>query len=410
MYVPRSRKIHTDPRLDSNGYGSIKMTSQTTPSTWRVLPLSLAHLTNDWYMNYIQTLLPFMVAAGLAVSKGAFLVSAFTITSSIIQPLTGYLVDQKSQRWLVYVGTLWMAVLLSLLGILTSYPLAVVVVALAGIGTAAFHPQASAMVTAVSGSRKGLFQALFVTSGNIGWALTPLIAVPLVQEYGMKCTPLFAVPGILIALMLRFTVPRQPEQRKKAQPPPLWLTIKPVWTELTKIVVVVAFRSLAYFSLVTFLPLYFQEQGITLISGSRLIFLMLFMGAIGGLVGGYLSDLFGRKLVIVGSLLLATPLFYSFLHTDGMVSYMFLAGAGATLLASFSVTVVVAQEVISKNAAMAAGLMLGFGIGIGGLGVSLMGLIVEWVGIDFGIHLLVFMPVVGGLLGLSLRGRKAAAA
>ncbi|MEN6440414.1 MAG: MFS transporter [Syntrophobacter sp.] len=385
------------------------MTNQNTPSTWRVLPISLAHLTNDWYMNYIQTLLPFMVAGGLAVSKGAFLVSAFTITSSILQPLTGYLVDQKSQKWLVYVGTLWMAVLLSLLGILTNYPLAIVVVALAGIGTAAFHPQASAMVTAVSGTKKGLFQALFVTSGNIGWALTPLIAVPFVQKYGMELTPVFAVPGIVIALLLRFTVPRQPEQKKKGPQPPLWSTIKPVWVDLTKIVAVVAFRSLAYFSLVTFLPLYFQKQGVTLISGSRLLFLMLFMGAMGGLVGGYLSDLFGRKSVIVGSLVLATPLFYFFLHTDGPLSYVLLAAAGATLLASFSVTVVVAQEVISKNAAMAAGLMLGFGIGIGGLGVSVMGLVVEYAGINLAIHLLIFMPLVAGLLGLSLRGRQVAA-
>lgn len=350
-----------------------------------------------------------MVAGGLAVSKGAFLVSAFTITSSLLQPITGYLVDQKSQKWLVYVGTLWMAALLSLLGILTNYPLSILVVTLAGIGTAAFHPQASAMVTAVSGKKKGFFQALFVTSGNIGWALTPLIAVPFVQKYGMEITPFFAVPGILVALMLRFTVPSQPQQAKKAPPPPLWASIKPVWADLTKVVVVVAFRSLAYFSLVTFLPLYFQQQGITLVSGSRLLFLMLFMGAMGGLVGGYLSDLFGRKSVIVGSLLLSTPLFYFFLRTNGSLSYFFLAMAGAALLASFSVTVVVAQEIISRNAAMASGLMLGFGIGIGGLGVSLMGLVVEFAGISVAIHLLIFMPLVAGLFAFSLRGRKTAA-
>ncbi|MGQ9824038.1 MAG: MFS transporter, partial [Desulfotomaculales bacterium] len=64
----------------------------------RIFSLSIAHLFNDWYMNYIQTLLPFLVAAGLGVSKGAFLVVAFTITSSLLQPVSGYLVDQKEQR------------------------------------------------------------------------------------------------------------------------------------------------------------------------------------------------------------------------------------------------------------------------------------------------------------------------
>lgn len=376
--------------------------SQDRPKRGKIVSISLAHLLNDWYMNYIQTLLPFMVAAGMAVSKGAFLISAFTVTSSILQPLSGYLVDQKNQRWLVYVGTLWMAVLLSLIGVLNYYPLLVATVTLAGLGTAAFHPQASAMVTAVSGEKKGFFQAFFVTCGNIGWALTPLIVVPFTQKYGMELTPVFAVPGILVAILLWVTAPKVSDA-KRTLPPPLWSTLRTVWVELVKVVLVVAFRSLAYFSLVAFLPLYLQHKNIPLLNGSRLLFLMLFMGALGGLVGGYLSDLFGRKCVIVGSLILASPLFYLFVITTGPLSYVLLGAAGAALLASFSVTVVVAQEVISKNAAMAAGLMLGFGIGVGGLGVGATGLMVEYAGIEQAIHMLIWMPLVAGIIGLSLR-------
>jgi hypothetical protein len=63
-----------------------------------IVSICLAHLCNDWYMNYLQSLLPFLVAAGLGVSKGAFLISAFTVTSSLLQPISGYLVDQRNQR------------------------------------------------------------------------------------------------------------------------------------------------------------------------------------------------------------------------------------------------------------------------------------------------------------------------
>ena len=80
--------------------------------------------------------------------------------------ISGYLSDQKNQRWMVYVGTLWMAVLLGFVGVIKNYPLLVIIIALAGLGTALFHPQASAMVTAVSGERKGFFQSLFVAAGN----------------------------------------------------------------------------------------------------------------------------------------------------------------------------------------------------------------------------------------------------
>ncbi|MBF0507789.1 MAG: MFS transporter [Deltaproteobacteria bacterium] len=374
----------------------------------KIFSLSLAHLLNDWYMNYLQTLLPFMVAAGLSVSKGAFLISAFTITSSLLQPVFGYLVDQKNQRWMVYVGTFWMAALLCLVGVLNNYWIMIITVSLAGLGTSAFHPQASAMITALSGGRRGFFQGLFISSGNIGWALTPLIVVPFTHTYGLKSTPWFVLPGVIVAMLLWFTAPRDVVKAKSA-PPPLWPILRSVWPDLSKVVLVVACRSLTYFGLVSFLPLYLQQKNVSLLTGSRLMFAMLFAGALGGMVGGHLSDRFGRKAVIVFSLILAGPLFYLFLGTSGILSYVLLALAGACLLASFSVTIVIAQEIIAKNAAMAAGLMLGFGIGIGGLGVGLVGLVAEHVGLDYAIHLLIWLPILAGLCGLSLKGGKTVA-
>jgi FSR family fosmidomycin resistance protein-like MFS transporter len=375
----------------------------------KIFYISLAHMMNDWYMNYIQTILPFLLVAGLSVSQGAFLITAFTITSSLLQPIFGYLVDRKNQRWMVYVGTLWMSVLLSFLGGIKSYPLMLLIVALAGPGTAAFHPQASAMVTAVSGKRKGFFQAFFIAFGNVGWSLTPLIAIPFVQAYGLKWTRVFAIPGILVAVLLWFTAPRLSKNEETVSTPLLPI-LKSSWRELSKIMLVVALRSLTYYGLVAFLPLFLQQKNISLMSNSRLLFIMLFSGAIGGLIGGFISDKFGRKVVIAGSLVLASPLFYLFLVTEGMLSYIFLALAGAALLSSFSVTVVVAQEVIGKSAAMASGLTLGFGIGIGGLGVGLVGILAEHMGITYAVQLLIWLPLLAGLFSLSInRGNKQAA-
>lgn len=376
------------------------------PNKGKIVSLSFAHLLNDWYMNYIQALLPFLVMSGLGVSKGAFLISAFTITSSLLQPVFGYLVDQKNQRWMVYVGTIWMAVLISLVGLIKNYSILVVIAALSGLGTAAFHPQASAMVSAISGNRKGFFQACFTAAGNVGWALTPLIVVPFVQDYGLEMTPWFILPGLITGILLRFSAPRVSVKAKVA-PLPLMSILSDSWLELSKVIIVVAFRSLAYFGLIAFLPLYLQTTNISLLVSSHLLFVMLFSGAMGGIVGGYLSDRIGRKMVIVGSLVISSPMFYFFLNTNGFLSYVLLALAGATLLASFSVTVVMAQEIISKNAAMASGLMLGFGIGIGGLGVGLVGMLAEQQSIGLAIHLLIWLPLLAGLFGLAMENKRA---
>ncbi|MGQ9532347.1 MAG: MFS transporter [Desulfotomaculales bacterium] len=384
---------------------------------WRVSLLALAHLLNDWYMNYIQTLLPFLVALGVVgVGRGTLLVTAFTFSSSLLQPVFGYLVDRRGQRWLVYAGTLWMGALLGLLGIVRSYSLLVALALLAGLGTAAFHPQASAMVAAASGRRRGFYQACFVTAGNVGWALTPLVVVPLVQYWGVGLTPLFVLPGAAVAALLALLAPRVPqavtpgsrgEQRvDRAVAPAVPARAA---AEVAKIVLVVVVRSLAFFGLVAFLPLYFHlgPDRYSALAGSRLVFLMLFAGAMGGLAGGYLSDLFGRRAVIVGSLVAATPTLRLFLHLDGVPAAVCLALGGAFLLASFSVTIVAAQEALGREKeATAAGLMLGFGIGIGGMGVGLLGFPAERLGVPWVVNLLTWLPLAAGVLGMFLRGGR----
>lgn len=379
--------------------------NNAVPNKRKIFTLSFAHLLNDWYMNYIQTLLPFLVLAGLGISKGAFLVSAFTITSSILQPIFGYWVDQKNQHWMVYVGTIWMAILVSMIGVVDNYLLLVALASLSGLGTAGFHPQASAMISAASGGKRGFYQAFFTAAGNIGWALTPVMVVPFVEHYGLRLTPLFIIPGMIVALILWFSTTKV-VKKTKISPVPLLPVLRESWRELTKIIIVVALRSLAYFGLIAFLPLYLQSTHVSLSVGSWLLFIMLFAGAMGGLAGGYLSDLFGRKQVIVISLLLASPLLYLFLHTEGLLSYVFLALGGAALLASFSVTVVTAQEILSKSAAMASGLMLGFGVGVGGLGVGIVGLLAESSGIAYAVNMLIWLPIIAGVCGLTIKQQK----
>lgn len=374
------------------------------PQFLKIGIFSAGHLVNDLYMNQIQVLIPFWIIAGLSAAQGGFLVAAFTISSSLLQPLFGILSDRKSYRWLIFCGTAWMTILLSLMGLTHNYLLLFTLAMLAGLGTAAFHPQASKMVAQCSGSQKSFAQAVFIAAGNVGWALTPLCFVPLVNHYGMSVSPYFIIPGLFISLLLwiisrnrTFTVT---ESKAKA---PIWSTLKEHRHELTRILLIVALRSLTYSSLIAFLPLYLKEHHVPLVTSSRMLSFMLFTGSIGGLVGGFLADKYGRRLVLITSLTLTTPLYILFLITQGWVSIFFLGIAGACLLATFSVTVTATHKVIRNNAGLASGLTLGFGQGIGGLGVGIMGIVADTAGFDITIYCLIALPLLASLLCIRLK-------
>ncbi len=374
------------------------------PQFLKIGIFSAGHLVNDLYMNQIQVLIPFWVLAGLTAAQGGFLVAAFTISSSLLQPVFGILSDRKSYRWLIFCGTVWMTILLSLMGLTHNYLLLFTLAMLAGLGTAAFHPQASKMVAQCSGSQKSFAQAVFIAAGNVGWALTPLCFVPLVNHYGMSISPYFIIPGLLISLLL-WIISRNrtfvvTESKAKA---PIWSTLKGHRHELTRILLIVALRSLTYSSLIAFLPLYLKEHHVPLVTSSQMLSFMLFTGSIGGLVGGFLADKYGRRLILITSLTLTTPLYILFLMTQGWLSIFFLGIAGAFLLATFSVTVTAAHKVIRNNAGLASGLTLGFGQGIGGLGVGIMGIVADTAGFDITIYCLIALPLLASLLCIKLK-------
>ncbi|HCO48286.1 MAG TPA: MFS transporter [Spirochaetaceae bacterium] len=368
--------------------------------------LTVSHMLNDLYSNYLPQMLPFLMASlnGFTITKAAILTASFTITSSIVQPVFGYFVDNTGRRWLVHVGTLWMALMLSLTGIVGSYWMLVVLSSLAGLGTAAFHPQAASMMNLLSGKHKAVLFSIFSAFGNIGFALGPLLLVPLFQAFGLRATLVTVIPGILVAVFLFFFAPRI-QLSTKAVPSfqTVLASVKAASRQLVPIVAIIAVRSLAYTGMLTLLPLYFAEKQLSAIAASHLVTIMLFSGAVGGIIGGFISDRYGRKPLIVVSLIMSTPFFFAFLSTQGPLSIVFLALAGACLLASFSVTVVAAQEAIPDNKALAAGISMGLAGGLGGLAVIFIGRIGDLWGLPLAVFLLFSLPVLAGLIGLSIQ-------
>lgn len=375
----------------------------------RIGLLTASHLVNDLYGNGVASLLPFLIPAhGLTLSMAGLLVATHQMTSSVLQPVLGHVADRSGTRIFSIVGTTAAAIGISSLGILPGTWSLFLLVALAGLGTASFHPQSAAMVNAMSGGRRGIIMSTYITAGNAGFAFGPILVVAVIERFGLPGTPIMVIPGLASALLLARYAPvnwlRRPASGDIARPS-LKRVVVGQWPVLSRLLGVATFRAITSSALVAFLPLLLKERNYSPQQWGLIMTLFLLSGTFGGLLGGYLSDFVGRRWVIVASMVISSPLVFGMLRMEGPALWGLALLAGAALYGAFSVMTIQAQESLPENIGMASGLMLGFTVGIGGLSVGPLGLLAEAVGITQTLEMAALLPLVGGLIALSLRDR-----
>lgn len=372
----------------------------------RKLPIALmvlGHTVVDTTQNILPVFLPLLQDLfGLNYFQVGVAAALLNLSSSMVQPAFGWVSDRRHTLWLIPAGIAWTGVFIGMLGLVPNYAVLLAVVVLTGIGTAAFHPIASIAVAQASRSQRGLAMSFFSAGGNLGFALGPIVATWLLAWFDLRGSVVMVVPCVLMAAAVvawrgEFAAPVkaavQPETHEDPGFP---------WGKLITLCALVTLRSWGYSGLIIFLPLLLHEEGVPLALAARALFVFLFFGALGGLLGGHLSDRFGRRQVIAVSLLSFPFLMAAGLLLAGPVRWPVLALAGMTLLASFAVTVVFAQELLPQHLGLASGLMLGLSFGTGGLGVGLSGLLADLLGLRESVWILVMVPGLAGLLALAL--------
>jgi FSR family fosmidomycin resistance protein-like MFS transporter len=276
---------------------------------------------------------------------------------------------------------------------------------LSGIGVASFHPEGFKTAYFFTGDKKATGMSIFAVGGNLGIAIGPILALTLVTSFGIKGILCMIIPGILIAIVLLFnmsmlTTPVEfaHKEAKKEVKTPLSKNQKMSFFLLVSIATVRAWTQLG---LATYIPFYYINylKGNPLYAG-KLVSTFLMAGVLGTLIGAPLADRWGHKKFLLITLILSFPLFLSFYHSSGLLAFVLLGAAGMVLISTFALTTVMAQALLPQHLGMASGMMVGFTISAGGIGITLLGAIADHWGVPMAIKTILVLPLIA--FGLSL--------
>lgn len=369
--------------------------------------LSGGHLATDFANGALPALLPFLVARfDLSYTLAALVMLAWATSSSVIQPVFGLVSDRRGAVWLLPAGLVVGGVGMALAAAAPSYWLVVALVTVSGLGTAAYHPEGSKFAAYVSGRRRATGMSYFSIGGNLGYAFGPLAATVLVLEFGLRGGLLLAVPSLFAAAVLfgvlrylRTFVPI-PERRGglagESRPGALGLLLG-----------VITFRSLAWFGLLTFVPLWEVSLGHSEAYGGRLLAAMLLAGGLGTLAAGPLADRLGRRPVLTASTVATGPLILAYLVLGGIAGAVALALVGVCVIGTFGVTMVMSQEYLPRHIGMASGLSIGFSIGLGGVAAVALGALADSIDLRTALYVSAAAPFVAIALCLLLPPERA---
>lgn len=369
----------------------------------RLTMVTLGHFLNDCYGSFFAPILPLLIEKlSLSLSLASGLAAIPSITSSVFQPLYGMASDRVRGRFFILMGPLLSIVSMGLLGVAPNAVLLGVLLLLAGIGAAAFHPQAVAAAGTVSGHRKGLGISIFIFGGSVGFALGPLVIIGAVQWLGLEQSYYIIAPGLLamVLLVAYLHIPRQTLDRRTM--PSLAAAFQGTQRPMMLLFSIAVIREFTRLAVVTFLPIFLVMQGQSLMAGGITLSLFSMAGALGGMVGGSLSDRWSRKGVIVVSGVLCVPLLHGIFHSQGWVSLVFLVCASATLSGANSVVIAYAQELVPSRAGTASSLVMGLGWGVAGLCLIGFGHLAEVISVPRALDIAVTLPLLAVVCAMAL--------
>jgi MFS transporter, FSR family, fosmidomycin resistance protein len=368
--------------------------------------IGLCHLLNDAIQAVVPAMFPILAKSmGLSFTQLGIIAFSLNMVSSVLQPVVGVVTDKKPMPFALPVG-----LTLTLCGVIglafaPSFVLIVISVIFIGLGSAVFHPEGSRVAYMAAGRRRGLAQSIYQVGGNTGQALAPLITALILVPLGQRGASWFTIVAALAVVLLIYIanwynkrlIGELPINRKKTSLAAKKVGIsKKVKQALLLILLLIFARSWYISGMTNFYAFYaIEEYSLTIKESQLFLFAFLITGAFGTFFGGPLADRFGKKRVISVSMLATVPFSILIPFVPPLIAFIFLTLTGFILMASFSVTVVYAQELVPGRIGTMSGLTVGLAFGMGAIGSVGLGYIADIFSLSSMVSSLGFLPFLG---------------
>jgi FSR family fosmidomycin resistance protein-like MFS transporter len=364
--------------------------------------ISGGHFINDAIQSVVPAMFPILEKSlHLSYAQLGWIAFMVNMTSSIMQPVFGAAADTKPRPYFLPV-----AMVLSTAGVI-GYALApnfifILLAALfIGLGSAVFHPEGSRVAYMAAGTKRGLAQSIYQMGGNGGQSLAPVFTALLFVPFGQKGALLFTVVSITGVYLLYKVSLWYKEQmpgilHKKSKNHSSRSLTKSMKIAILLLIVFVFARSWYSAAITNFYQFYLiEDYGFSIQKAQFYLFAFLGAGVAGTFFGGPLADRYGRKNMILFSMIGAMPFALMLPHLPEIAILPVLIVAGFIVLSSFSVAVVYAQELMPGKVGVASGLIVGLAFGMGAIGAVLFGTMADSFGLRSVMITAGLLPILG---------------
>ena len=345
-----------------------------------LMTLAVGHFSVDMFGGLLPVLYPLLTDRfDLDLKTVGFVALAYSGASSLSQPAFGLLADRIGTR-LTGLALVWSAVFFTSIGFAPNFTMLVVLAAIAGLGSGAFHPFGAISANAViDKANRNEAMSIYSGGGILGGSLGPIIGVVVFATFGMRGTAVMLIPGLMAAVFLMVNMRAHNVPGRNSAITGSVLPAVP-WAIIGIIVATQMLRLFPTLGIQNFIPLWYRDLGYGPAFYGPLASTLMFAMAFGNMGTGRLADRYGRRRVILMTTLLSVPAVLGLAQWPGVPGFFFAAMIGLLAAATVPLLLVMAQQLMSGRAGLASGAILGLGFVAGAIGAPVFGAIADSIG------------------------------